>query len=295
MKTNLRPGQKKEKTEEDTPQLLGKLSDLPPEALSPFRQKRNRPPIKYRLGLFLESRDYQPINIPPLLTHMMTGSKASLKSHSTPITQRTLPWYASLLSKDFPTLKGSYISFYKNGKPQGVAFSDIAAPIPAAAAVPEQHRKPLESFLPDPPIADDGSIGYYPTVSLFSGGSVRLNFGPDFEFPPTDLGKKGKWRPMCERLADREAEVCLNAAIDDANWPSDWSFLCIVCRKHCAICWTRRRPPLCHCSMGDDQLEKTPHPPTWMMTETVPDGRRRGRPPRRRRSRWKSEGSRILV
>jgi COMPASS component BRE2 len=139
---------------------------------------------------------------------MMLQNKPTLKSHSTPITQRTLPWYAKLLSKDFPTLRGSLMSFYKNGTSQGVAFSDIPAPIPAAAAVPEDHRKPLESFLPEPPVADDGTIGYYPTVSLFCGGSVKLNFGPDFEFPPTDLGEQGvAWRAMCERLGEHEAEV----------------------------------------------------------------------------------------
>lgn len=194
-------------------ELICDLDKLPPGTTDMFAEKRHRPPIKFRLGLFMESRDYQPINQPPLITSMMLSHKPTLKSHSTPITERTLPWYARLLSKDFPTLFGSYISFYKNGKSQGVAFKDIAAPIPAAAAVPEDHRKPLESFLPEPPVTDDGTIGYYPTVSLFCGGTVRLNFGPDFEFPPEGL-EGVDWKPLCERLAEREAEVGIRRSGD---------------------------------------------------------------------------------
>ncbi|KAI9024112.1 hypothetical protein DFJ74DRAFT_705839 [Hyaloraphidium curvatum] len=218
---------------DERPQLIHDLSKMPPESVSMFKSKRHRPAIRFRGGLFLESRDYQPINIPPLLTWMMMSNKAAtLKSHSTPITQRTLPWYASLLSKDFPTLRGSYITFYKNGVSQGTAFQDIAAPIPAAAAVPEDHRKPLESFLPEPPVADDGTIGYYPTVSLFSGGSVKLNFGPDFAFPPQDLDESGvRWRPMCERLAEREAEECMMDMLDEVSTQASKGFPNFVFRS----------------------------------------------------------------
>lgn len=51
-------------------------------------------------------------------------------------------------------LKGSKISFFKNGLPVGVAFEDI-----------------FEGF-------------YYPSISLYKNCSVSVNFGPEFKFPP---------------------------------------------------------------------------------------------------------------
>jgi len=48
---------------------------------------------------------------------------------------------------------GSKIIFVKNGKPMGVAFSDVF----------------------------EGC--YYPAVSIYMGGSVTANFGPDFKYP----------------------------------------------------------------------------------------------------------------
>lgn len=60
---------------------------------------------------------------------------------------------------------GSSISFFKNGKPQGVAFTDVWAEV------------------------------YYPAVSLFKAASVTCNFGPTFAFPPEGLDD---FRPMSE-------------------------------------------------------------------------------------------------
>eukprot|EP01134_Creolimax_fragrantissima_P008401 CFRG8401T1 len=56
--------------------------------------------------------------------------------------------------KALEPVPGSYISFYKNGVPQGKAFTDINSGL------------------------------YYPAVSLYMGAHVKVNFGPEFEFPP---------------------------------------------------------------------------------------------------------------
>ncbi|CAE5959920.1 unnamed protein product [Arabidopsis arenosa] len=68
---------------------------------------------------------------------------------------------------------GSEISFFKNGICQGVAFTDI--------------------------------LGgrYYPAASMYtlpdqSNCLVKFNFGPDFEFFPTDFGGRATPRPMWE-------------------------------------------------------------------------------------------------
>jgi Set1/Ash2 histone methyltransferase complex subunit ASH2 len=60
---------------------------------------------------------------------------------------------------------GSAISFFKNGIPQGVAFSDVYAEV------------------------------YYPAVSLFKAATVMCNFGPDFAFPPQGIPDA---RPMSQ-------------------------------------------------------------------------------------------------
>ena len=54
---------------------------------------------------------------------------------------------------------GSSITFYKNGKTQSTAFTDVWAEV------------------------------YYPAVSLYKASVVEFNFGPSFAFPPpSDLG-----------------------------------------------------------------------------------------------------------
>lgn len=77
-----------------------------------------------------------------------------------------------------PPLKGSSIRFFKNGRDLGVAFEDI----PEGA--------------------------YYPAVSLYMGGRVKLNFGPNFKHPPPS---QYKWRPM----EDAAMVEVARAAVDD--------------------------------------------------------------------------------
>eukprot|EP00669_Euglena_mutabilis_P012389 TRINITY_DN7017_c0_g1_i1.p1 TRINITY_DN7017_c0_g1~~TRINITY_DN7017_c0_g1_i1.p1 ORF type:complete len:150 (-),score=32.40 TRINITY_DN7017_c0_g1_i1:6-455(-) len=50
---------------------------------------------------------------------------------------------------------GSVVVFYKNGVEAGVAFRDVRHGV------------------------------WYPAVGLYGGGTVTLNFGPNFRFPPT--------------------------------------------------------------------------------------------------------------
>ena len=57
--------------------------------------------------------------------------------------------------KQLHPLQGSKIVFFKNGQCQGDAFLDIYAG------------------------------AYYPAVSLYKSCSVVVNFGPDFEHPPS--------------------------------------------------------------------------------------------------------------
>jgi COMPASS component BRE2 len=75
------------------------------------------------------------------------------------------------------TLPGSSIKIYKNGVDKGVMFKDLLAFLPPAS-------KPAAGQVGARDGCDDGNLGYFPAVSVFRGGAVETNFGPDFWFPP---------------------------------------------------------------------------------------------------------------
>lgn len=115
-------------------------------------------------------------------------------------------------------LEGSSISFYLNGQPisDEPAFENLFdyLPLPptssdllAASRKGESHKEILH---------DDGTLGYYPMVSVFGRGKVRVNFGPDWLAPPPlNLAKA---RPMCDRWAEfREEERHLDEK-EELEW-----------------------------------------------------------------------------
>lgn len=70
-------------------------------------------------------------------------------------------------------LPGSKIMFYRNGVNLGTAFTDIYAGI------------------------------YFPSVSIYRSATVSVNFGPNFQYPPTDAPD---YKPMSERLVGAAVE-----------------------------------------------------------------------------------------
>lgn len=126
--------------------------------------------------------------------------------------------------RTLPTLPDSKVAFFINGQCQGVAFRELydyrplRAPADARKAQAKRRtregaREHKENHF------DDGSLGYFPLISLFNGARVRLNPGPDFAFPPPpdidavlvggddaplpDANPSNRtWRPLCERYAE---------------------------------------------------------------------------------------------
>ncbi|XP_053946148.1 set1/Ash2 histone methyltransferase complex subunit ASH2 isoform X4 [Anastrepha ludens] len=80
--------------------------------------------------------------------------------------------------KSLQVIPGSKIEFFKNGKSQGVAFTDIYG----------------------------GS--YYPTVSIHKSATVSVNFGPTFKHP--EVLSEYKAKGMCERVEELISEQCLS-------------------------------------------------------------------------------------
>ena len=122
-----------------------------------------------------------------------------------------------------PTLgPESYIAFFVNGECQGIAFQDLYdfLPLRTPPSKSEQkkraNREGLREHKENP--FDDGTLGYYPFISLFNGAQVQINPGPDFDFPPppdidtvvanpgADIkpkpDSKRTWRPACERYPE---------------------------------------------------------------------------------------------
>jgi COMPASS component BRE2 len=140
--------------------------------------------------------------------------------------------------RTLPTLPGSRLAFFVNGKCQGTAFRDLldfrplrAAPAGTGGRRRDKRREHLQAHRDNP--FDDGTLGYYPLLSLFNGARVRLNPGPDFRYPPPadidsvldalDAGKETPvpqrdssctWRPACERYEEYVAE---QAALDEVD------------------------------------------------------------------------------
>jgi Set1/Ash2 histone methyltransferase complex subunit ASH2 len=86
---------------------------------------------------------------------------------------------------DATTLKPvshSKVVAYKNGVSQGTMFEDIFG----------------------------GT--YYPSVSVYMGAKVKLNFGPDFKYPPKDI----EYKPVSDmvRCSVFVISFCSRSAID---------------------------------------------------------------------------------
>jgi len=188
--------------------LIDDLSLVPVESHSIVNNVRKRTVITFKQRLYAESLDYLPINSPGLLSYLdIKFNKSNDDDSSEKI----------IKSKHMLLNHGSYITFYKNGKNQGTAFEDIPLCIPAAVCLPIERRQlTLGNYQRAPTLADDGSLGYYPTISLFKGGSVTMNFGPNFKYPPKDLDEQNiKWKPMSERYLEIEAEEALWDIVDE--------------------------------------------------------------------------------
>uniref|UniRef100_A0A034WFG7 Set1/Ash2 histone methyltransferase complex subunit ASH2 n=2 Tax=Bactrocera TaxID=47832 RepID=A0A034WFG7_BACDO len=125
--------------------VLGFLIDLPDETDTNYLPNtfKDRPLVKFKSHLYYEDKDK---------------------------VQETL--------KGLKVLPGSKIEYFKNGKSQGVAFTDIYG----------------------------GS--YYPTISIHKSATVAVNFGPNFKHPEVlnELKAKG----MCERVEELISEQCLS-------------------------------------------------------------------------------------
>ncbi|KAJ7489859.1 hypothetical protein B0H11DRAFT_1042524 [Mycena galericulata] len=138
--------------------------------------------------------------------------------------------------RTLPTLPDSHIAFFVNGECQGVAFQDLydylqlrPSETSRKAKDRKRTREGVKEHIENP--FDDGTLGYYPFISLFNEACVRLNPGPTFDFPPpsdieallfgTPESEEHNWRPTCDRYAEFMAEQWALDTIEEEEASSE--------------------------------------------------------------------------
>lgn len=188
---------------------------------------RDRVPITYKGQLYFEHIEYQPDkDLQEIITNPTPPAVSGSGGTYSPPKPEMNPTHPS---PAFRTLPHSYIKFYKNGKDMGKAFSNLLAFLPPASNLPAN--------LGERSALDDGTLGYYPAVSVLRDSVVEVNLGPDFWFPPPDYGtdefhddevdmvgtdqpptvKTDSLRPVSERAAEQIAEDIVYDLVDEVS------------------------------------------------------------------------------
>jgi hypothetical protein len=158
-----------------TGDVVGLYISLPPlkkvdPNYRPKSPKRHRIPILFKGDTIFEYKDFKP-------THQMNQllelpEKKKEKKYWWQQQQKEQKPTQS--QPEIPFLPGSKIIAYKNGVCQGIAFENLYSFLPT-----------IDKYTNDDDLTeDDGSLGYYPAVSMYRGGTCTLNFGPHFRYPP---------------------------------------------------------------------------------------------------------------
>ena len=219
--------------------VIGMYIALPPRRKAdendpndPAHIKREHIPIDFKGQEYFESVEYPASKE---MISLMDYSSKSTNSASVPSSAkksatvknlpkrgRTSKTIAELNPlRPLPVLPDSLIAFFVNGECQGIAFQDIydylqlrSKESSRKGKEKKRNREGAQEHKENP--FDDGSLGYYPFISLFNCARVRINPGPDFAHPPPadiraflkgdDPGKERTWRPVSERYSEYLAE-----------------------------------------------------------------------------------------
>lgn len=196
-----------------TGDVIGLYISLPPDGneKSFFKQRRLRRSFNFKGQLYFESVDYSPTKRYIEMTeYEATPIKTNIDKPIPP-----------------PTISGSKIIVYKNGVCQGVMWQDLLSILPIEQNAKEQDQLRF----------DDGTLGYYPVISVYRNGTATANFGPDFKYPPSKdpeaeaenkriTAEQNVWRPMSERWEEKLIEESLIDLLDEVElWVSEQAVL----------------------------------------------------------------------
>lgn len=166
---------------------------------------RDQIPIKYKNALYYEQYEYTTTKKMDHLLNPVTvfGEKAILENAG------------SSRDANLLTIPHSKIRVFLNGIEIGVMFENLYSFLPSfledeSLNVSYNTRQQQNASYKN---TDDGSLGYYPMLSVFENGIVGINPGPDFKFPINEL--KEDARPICERYEENVVEEWYWDLIDE--------------------------------------------------------------------------------
>lgn len=173
--------------------------------------EREMIPIKYKSELFFEEYEYTGSHTMEHLLNPVTV----FGEHAIPDKERFQP----------AKLPNSSITLYVNGEKKGIPFENLYAFLPPASEQRMartgggkvlQNKKSQDTFIID---NDDGELGYYPMVSCFRGGAIKINSGNDVWKLPNDLKEKfnnGLVKSYGDRIKSHTVEEYIADVIDNA-------------------------------------------------------------------------------
>lgn len=149
-----------------------------------------------------------------------SGKGKSKQKQTTKSKSETNPKSAQEVDRTPTILEGSSISFYLNGQAisDQPAFQDLYdfIPLPPLSTLIQQHQgkkgEPIKGLQ-----YDDGTLGYYPMISVFGRGKVKVNFGPTWKAPPVPDLPIGV-RPVCDRYDEFREEERVQDELDELEW-----------------------------------------------------------------------------
>lgn len=164
---------------------------------------RDQIPIKYKNALYFEQFEYTRTKQMDHLLNPVTvmGEKAVLEQDKDS-------------KPPLPTIPDSRIVIYKNGDLVGEMYNNLYSFLPLNinddAQATDSNTKQQQN--PSYRNTDDLSLGYYPMMSVFQNGVVKINAGPDFKYavPP---GAK----PLSEQYDKTVVEEWLWDVIDEVE------------------------------------------------------------------------------
>lgn len=197
-----------------TGDTLGFLIRLPETSPCDYTTlKRDRYPIKFKNQLYFELLEYLPskqmenwMNPKKPGTFSAIATAGGAAPVTVPKDHKSDEWEPAVIP-------GSEIVVFKNGERVGTMFEDLL-----------DFRPPWSKFNPQyhSGDADDGLLGYYPTVSCFKGGQVELKFErQEFGQLPQEIADgldSGDIRAVGDRFDEQVAEDVVYDVMDQIGF-----------------------------------------------------------------------------
>jgi COMPASS component BRE2 len=222
-----------------TGDVVGCLIHLPPReeatnADEPGYVRRWRIPLRYKGQLYFEMDEYPAAKemealvnregkaVPAADEKKATNTAKTGGVKKTAVAETTAA-AETPVSRTLPTLPGSHVAFFLNGEPLGTAFENLydflpLPPLPGTLKKKYSHAYDRERETYQ--YHDDGTLGYFPMISCFGRGKVRLNFGPEWIKPPRvaeGAHAPAPLRPLCDRWPEFAAQQVIYDERDEAH------------------------------------------------------------------------------